>query len=152
MFMGIGFFDVLGREVGLRGAVLSILYDRRRSKPLSPALSMRHLEGMLEAPTEALNFALWYLKQRGFVGNDDKSSLQITVAGMDFLEANRPKPEDVMPFIKLSAIVGSQASETPEVARPEPVNPQPHKPEAARTLLPKLDGSSVRGMLTRTQR
>ena len=44
------------------------------------------------------------MKQRGYVINDDKSNLQITVEGMDFLEANRPSPEYVMPFIKPSAI------------------------------------------------
>jgi curved DNA-binding protein CbpA len=157
-FMGLDFFDVLGREVGLRGAVLSILYDRRRNKPFTPALSMRQLEGMLETPSEALSFALWYLKQRNFVANDDKSSLQITVVGMDFLETNRPKPEDVMPFIKLSAIVGSDATEKTEAVKtevektevPAPAKPEIPKPVPARAALPKLDGNSVRGMLSRS--
>lgn len=107
-FMGIDFFDVLGREVGLRGALLCIFYDRRRNRPTVPALSMRHIEAMLDAPIEALTFALWYLKQRGYVTNDDKSNLQITVEGMDFLETHRPNPDDVMPFIKPAAISGRQ--------------------------------------------
>jgi curved DNA-binding protein CbpA len=116
-FMGIDFFDVLGREVGLRGALLCILYDRRRNRPTVPALSMRHIEAMLDAPMEALTFALWYLKQRGYVTNDDKSNLQITVEGMDFLETHRPNPDDVMPFIKPAAISGRQLPPKPAPAK-----------------------------------
>lgn len=115
-FTGVEFFDGLGREVALRSALLCVLYDRRRNKPLSPSLSMRHVESILEAAPEALSFALWYLKQRGYVGNDDKSSLLITVEGMDFLEANPPAPERVMPFIKPAAISGSQLPEKPAPA------------------------------------
>lgn len=128
-FTGVDFFNELGREVGLRAALLCVLYDRRRSQPFTPSLSMRHIESILEAPVGALNFALWYLKQRGYVGNDDKSSLLITVDGMDFLEAHPPAAETVMPFIKPDAISGRQL----------PVKPSP----------PRLDADSLRDM-TRT--
>jgi curved DNA-binding protein len=103
-FSGLDFFDALGRETGLRTALLCVLYDRRRNKPFTPSLSMRNLESTLTATIEEMGFALWYLKQRGFVVNDDKSSLQITVEGMDFLEHNRPSPEVVMRFIKAAAL------------------------------------------------
>ena len=99
-FSGVTFFDCLGREFGLRTALLCVLYDRRRTRPLTPSLSMRHLEGILDATPEELGFTLWYLRQRGLVQNDDKSNLQITVTGMDFLETNRPDPELVMQFIR----------------------------------------------------
>jgi curved DNA-binding protein CbpA len=113
-FSGVEFFDGLGREVALRMTLLCVFYDRRRTKPLTPSLSMRHVEGILEAPPEALNFALWYLKQRGFVANDDRSSIVITVEGMDFLEAHPPTPESVMAFIKPAAISGRQLPPKPE--------------------------------------
>jgi len=139
MFAGVQFFEILGQQVGLRGAILSVLYDRRRTRPSTPALSMRQLENMLEADIEAMNFALWYLKQRAFVTNDDKSSLQITAAGMDFLETHRPNPEEVMPFVKISAIVGFQkpkaVAATPapveqlEDMEPENVGPEDVAPE-----------------------
>jgi curved DNA-binding protein len=102
-FSGVQFFDALGREAVLRAAILCVLYDRRLAKPTSPSLSMRHLELMVEATAEQLSSALWYLKLRGLAASDDKSSLQITVDGMDFLESKRPLPEDVMPFIKAAA-------------------------------------------------
>jgi curved DNA-binding protein CbpA len=103
-FSGLDFFVSMGREAGLRSAILCVLYDRRRTNPLRPSLSMRHLEMMLGATNEELFFALWYLKQRHLVSSDDKSSLQITVEGMDFLESNRPSPEIVMPLIKPAGV------------------------------------------------
>src|SRR5579872_4664511 len=107
-FTGLPFFEALGRETRLRVAMLCVLYDRRRTKPFTPALSVRQVENTLHANEEELNFALWYLKQKGMVGQDDKSSLLITVEGMDYLEDNRPAPEMVMPFIKAAALVDSR--------------------------------------------
>jgi hypothetical protein len=48
------------------------------------------------------------LKQRGLVINDDKSSLEITVDGMDYLERNHPSVEAVMPLIKVDALTNAQ--------------------------------------------
>ena len=87
-FSGRPFFEAYGRDVNLRIALLCVLYDRRRNKPFTPALSMRHIEAIVAATSEELNFALWYLKQRDLVSQDDKSSLQITTEGMDFLQKN----------------------------------------------------------------
>jgi curved DNA-binding protein CbpA len=103
-FTGVDFFDTLGREALLRAAILCVLYDRRLAEPSHPSLSIRHLELIVEAPVVRLNSALWYLKQRGLAASDDKSSLQITVDGMDFLETAKPLPGDVMPFIKPAAV------------------------------------------------
>ena len=70
---------------------------------------MRHLELIVEATAAELSSAIWYLKQRGLAASDDKSSLVITVDGMDFLESKRPSPEDVMRFIKSAAVPAVQA-------------------------------------------
>jgi curved DNA-binding protein CbpA len=113
-FSGLEFFDALGREALRRAAILCVLYDRRLNKPNAPSLSMRHLELIVEATAAELASALWYLKQRGLAASDDKSSLQITVDGMDFLESKRPVPEDVMTFIKESAIPPSLAIPAPQ--------------------------------------
>lgn len=103
-FSGLTFFDALGREAGLRTALLCVLYDRRRTKPFTPTLSLRQIESIVDATVEELNFAIWYLKQRSFATIDDKSTLQITVEGMDLLEANHPSPATIMTFIKSSAV------------------------------------------------
>ncbi len=112
-FSGIEFFETFGSEISLRSAVLSVLYERRRSRPFTPSLSVRHLENMLTAGSDQMVFVLWYLKQRGLVASDDKSSLQITMEGMDFLEGNRPSAEAVMPWIRPSALAGAAALPAP---------------------------------------
>jgi curved DNA-binding protein CbpA len=108
-FSGLEFFNSLGREAGLRSALLCILYDRRRTKPLKPGMPMRYVEAMLAASLDELFFVLWYLKQRGWVASDDKSNILITVQGMDYLESNKPSAALVMPYIKSSAVEEQEA-------------------------------------------
>ena len=91
---------------------------------------MRRVESILECTSEGLNFALWYLKQRNLVASDDKSALQITVDGMDFLESNKPAAEDVMAFIKPSAITGAPAQSQ---AKPS-IQPKPEVESVMATL------------------
>ena len=117
-FTGVAFFKALEESALLRSAVLCILYDRMRVKSFKPSLSMRHLEAMLSVNGEALNFALWYLKKRSFVINDDKSSMAITVEGMDFLEQNRPSADAVMAFMKPDALANPAPVPETKVAQP----------------------------------
>jgi curved DNA-binding protein CbpA len=138
-FSGAGFFDAFGRDTGLRMALLCILYDRRRTKPFTPSLSMRHIENLLDGSNEELTFALWYLKQRGLVMTDDKSSLQITVDGMDYLAANKPTADVLMPFIK------EPAAAPPVEQKPEPVP----APAAAPATPAQSMSDPLRGVLGR---
>jgi curved DNA-binding protein CbpA len=108
-FTGLDFFQALQHGSALRSAVLCVLYDRRRLNSYKPTLSLRHLEGMLQVTGEDLHFAVWYLKQRNYVINDDKSSLQITVEGMDYIEQHRPSADDVMPLIREDALATPKA-------------------------------------------
>lgn len=127
-FSGSDFFRALAMSAGLRSAILCILYDRRRIKSFKPAISMRQFEGMLTIGGESLNFALWYLKKRALVIMDDKSSLEITVEGMDFLEQNRPTPETVLAFIKPESLM--------EPLPPlEPLRPLSNEPTLVEPLL-----------------
>ena len=104
-FSGLPFFDSFGRANGLRAALLCVLYERRRQKPFTPSLSVRHVENIVSASLEEMTWVMWYLKERRWVISDDKSSLQITLEGMDFLESNPPSAELVMPWIKPSGLV-----------------------------------------------
>jgi hypothetical protein len=112
-FSGVAFFNALGREELLRSAILCLLYDRRRTRPSAPGVSMRAIEIMVDATAVELSLGLWYLKQRGLATSDDKSSLQITVDGMDFLASNKPSPEDVMAIIKPASIASARAQPIP---------------------------------------
>jgi curved DNA-binding protein CbpA len=135
-FTGLEFFDALGREALLRVALLCVLYDRRKIKPLAPSISVRHLETILESTSDEMTSVLWYLKQRNLLRSDDKSSLHITVDGMDFVENKKPTADEVMRFIKPDAIAGSKAP-APPIAPPEA------KAEA------KAEHESVRSVLNR---
>jgi len=142
-FSGMPFFEAYQRDTHLRIALLCVLYDRRRSKPFTPSLSMRHLEAIFSASTQELNLALWYLKQRELVLADDKSSLQITVNGMDYLEANPPSPELVLPMIRAAGLAGQAAEAVPEAEVPadsEPVMEAPPQPVPSQSAL----GSAAR--------
>ncbi len=136
-FSGAEFFDALGRESVRRVAILCVLYDRRLTKPNAPSLSMRHLEVIVDASAAELASALWYLKQRGLAASDDKSSLQITVDGMDFLENKRPLPEDILAFIKTTGLATVPAS------------PAAGNSPAGATTQPKRAGESVMSSLNR---
>ena len=129
-FSGLAFFKGLGQQSALRTAVLSVLYERRQKHPSKPSLSMRRLDSVLTVANDELTFALWYLKQKSLVASDDKSNLQITVEGMDYLEARRPAPEIVMPFIKPAG-----EAETP-AAPPQP-QPAPASHDESSTPSPK---------------
>jgi hypothetical protein len=117
-FSGAEFFRGLARDAALRSAILCVLYDHRRSRPSTPGVSMRSIEIMVEATAVELSSALWYLKQRGLAASDDKSSLQITADGMDFLVNEKPSLDNVMAFIKPAAIAASL--ETPATAERGP--------------------------------
>jgi hypothetical protein len=108
-FSGTEFFESLGSDAGSRVALLCILYERRKKKPLKPGLPMRYVEGMLNADMDELFFVLWYVKQRGWVSSDDKSNLLITVQGMDYLDSNRPSAAVVLPHLKPAAIASQEA-------------------------------------------
>ena len=108
-FSGTEFFESLGSDAGLRAALLCILYERRKKKPLKPGLPMRYVEAMLNADLDELFFVLWYAKQRGWVSSDDKSNLLITVQGMDYLDNNHPSAAVVLPHIKPTAIATQEA-------------------------------------------
>lgn len=103
-FGGRAFFESVSGETCRRLCILCILYDRRRQNPASPSMVLRNLESMVLFPAPAIQFSLWFLKQRGWVISDDKSSLQITADGMEFLEAHMPPPELVYSLLKPSAV------------------------------------------------
>lgn len=99
-FSGPQFFDRLREESRRRLAVLCILFDHRQRNPARPTMTFRELEPLLTLALDELNFSLWFLRQRALVLIDDKSSIQITVDGMEYLERQAPAPGDVMAFIR----------------------------------------------------
>jgi hypothetical protein len=134
-FSGMDFFNSLQNERNRRMTMLCVLYDVRRQNPRVPLITMRQFEKIVDMTEEQIQLALWYVKTLGWVAVDDKSKMQITAQGMDFLQANAPAPADIWPFLKnpsgprpqeegLSAL--STALQSFATApTPVPVTPQP---------------------------
>lgn len=93
------FFESIRTENARRMALLCLLYDRRRTRPSVPGVSIREIERTMSVTTEQMFFSIWYLKQRNLVISDDKSNMQITVDGMDYLERHTPTAESILPLL-----------------------------------------------------
>ena len=74
-------------EINRRLGVLALLYNRRRADQDHPGMSMLELEKRMAFPREHLNFALWYLRAKGYVTQEDNSDCGITAGGIDFIES-----------------------------------------------------------------
>lgn len=78
-------------ESNRRMGLLCLLYNRRRTDPEDAGLSILEFESMMRFPREHLVFTLWYLKEQGYIRQDDRSDYVISATGVDYVEANLPK-------------------------------------------------------------
>src|ERR1022692_2154607 len=65
--------------------------NRRRSDMEHPGLSLLDLERLMSFPRAYISFAVWYLRDRGFVQMGDNSDYVLTAAGADHVETNSPR-------------------------------------------------------------
>jgi len=94
------FVHGLRGEVNRRMGVLSLLYNRRRADPDHPGLSIMDLEKRMAFPREHLTFALWYLRSKGYVRQEDNSDCGITAEGIDFIEEHSSNDDLVKRMIQ----------------------------------------------------
>ena len=77
-------------EANRRMGILCLLYNRRRSNPENPGLSLLEFESMMSVPREHLMFTMWYLRERDCLRQDDASDYVITGTGVDYVEKHLP--------------------------------------------------------------
>ena len=70
--------------------MLCLLYSKRRANPDFAALSLLDMENIMAFPRERLLFALWYLRAKHYVVQDDRSSFIISAEGVDYVESQLP--------------------------------------------------------------
>lgn len=87
------FSEGFGAEANIRVGLLCLLYAKRRANPDLAALSLLDLEHLTAFPREHLHFAVWYLKAKKYITQDDRSSFILTAEGVDYLEAQLPTNE-----------------------------------------------------------
>jgi curved DNA-binding protein len=75
IFLGKEFTEGIDSESKIRIGVLCLLYSKRRANPDYAALSL---------------LALWYLRAKRLVLQDDRSSFIISAEGVDYLEGQLP--------------------------------------------------------------
>jgi curved DNA-binding protein CbpA len=71
------------RDVVIQDKLLSILYVKRRQDINDPGIGDSELERLSGCPREHLEFHLWYLKAKGWIGKLENGTLAITVEGVD---------------------------------------------------------------------
>jgi curved DNA-binding protein CbpA len=107
-FEPIGVFELKEFAAGIEGeanrrmGILCLLYNRRRSNPDDPALSILEFETMMSFPREHLMFTIWYLKEHNYVRQDDASDYLITGDGVDYVETNLPTNRILYKLLKAS--------------------------------------------------
>ena len=90
IFLGKDFTEGIDSEAKIRIGILCLLYSKRRANPDYAALSLLDMENIMAFPRERLLFALWYLRSKRFVVQDDRSSFIISAEGVDYLESQLP--------------------------------------------------------------
>lgn len=90
IFLGKEFTDGIDAEAKIRIGVLCLLYSKRRANPDFAAISLLDMENIMAFPRERLLFALWYLRAKRYVVQDDRSSFIISADGVDYLESQLP--------------------------------------------------------------
>ena len=77
------------RDVVIQDKLLSILYVKRRQDINDPGIGDYDLESLSGCPREHLEFHLWYLKAKGWIGRLENGMLAITVEGVDQANSER---------------------------------------------------------------
>jgi hypothetical protein len=84
------FVEGLEGEVNRRLGILSLLYNRRRTSPENPGISLLEFEMVMSFPREHLEFAIWFLLEKQYIRPGNTSDYSITAAGVEYLEAEAP--------------------------------------------------------------
>jgi curved DNA-binding protein CbpA len=71
------------RDVDTQNKLLSVLYVKRRQNIKDPGIGNLELERLLGCLAEHLEFHVWYLKEKGWIGRTENGMLAITVDGVD---------------------------------------------------------------------
>ncbi len=85
----LNFMDSLEGELNRRLGMLALLYIQRRTNPYHPEVSLLDIEIRMGFPRDYLEFASWYLRNKGYISRADNSDFTLTAEGVDYVEAQR---------------------------------------------------------------
>lgn len=84
------FAEGLEGEINRRLGILSLLYNRRRTNPENPGISLLEFETVMSFPREHLEFAIWFLREKEYVRTGNNSDYYIAAGGVEYLESEVP--------------------------------------------------------------
>ena len=84
------FAEGLEGEVNRRLGILSLLYNRQRTNPESPGISVLEFETVMSFPREHLEFAIWFLREKQYIRTGNNSDYYISATGVEYLESEVP--------------------------------------------------------------
>jgi curved DNA-binding protein len=97
------FTEGIDGEANRRMGILCLLYNRRRVNPESAGVSILDLEKVMSFPREHLMFTIWYLKEKTYIRQDEKTSdFLITGEGVDYVESHLPTNRVLYKMLKAS--------------------------------------------------
>jgi curved DNA-binding protein CbpA len=76
--------DLVSFDVETQRKMLSLFYVRRRKNIREPGIGEYELEQLLGCPIQRLEFSLWYMKEKGWIGVTENGTFAITAEGVDF--------------------------------------------------------------------
>jgi len=79
----------IDRDLAIQAKLLSLLYVKRRQDVNNPGIGDSELERLSACPREHLEFHLWYLKAKGWIGKIENGMFAITVEGIDRANSER---------------------------------------------------------------
>jgi curved DNA-binding protein CbpA len=77
----------IDRDVDIQNKMLSIFYAKRRRDINDPGVGDVELEYLLGCPIEALEFNIWYMKEKRWITGTENGTLAITIEGVDRVSA-----------------------------------------------------------------
>ena len=108
------FAEGLEGEVNRRLGILSLLYNRRRTNPDNPGISVLEFESVMAFPREHLEFAIWFLREKEYIRPGNNSDYVISAAGVEYIESEVPSNG------VLSKLLNAPRAQPAHQARPAP--------------------------------
>ena len=141
MSESIDFMDGIQGEVNRRLALLSLLYNKRRTNSESPEVSLAEVETVMGFPRDYLNFTTWYLKSKNFITKSDNSDFALTALGVDYVESNCTS----IPILYRLLNSGHGAGSSSELRISNPADPSGKPGPGTPTTEPRSQSETANG-------
>ena len=100
-----------------RMGLLCLLYNRRRTDPDKPVMSLLEFEKVMSFPREHLIFTIWYLQSKGMLKQGEQSDFAISAEGVDYIEQHLPSNQILYKLLKSAEMGSAHSADMREEAR-----------------------------------